>query len=100
MSLTISSAYRERLKRGELQPDPAQSHALQVLADLEEELNAWADPSGLRLFGKPRVPLGAYLWGPVGRGKSMLMDLFFETAPVENKRRHSSIRPWTSAMKA
>ena len=85
--VTISTAFRERLKRGEIQPDPGQSRALQALAELEEQLNAWSDPSGLRLFGRPQAPMGVYLWGGVGRGKSMLMDLFFETAPVENKRR-------------
>ena len=87
MPVTISTAYRERLQRGELEPDPGQAPALQALAALEEELNAWGDPSGLRLFGRPQTPMGVYLWGPVGRGKSMLMDIFFETAPVENKRR-------------
>ncbi len=87
MALTISNAYRLRLERGEIAPDPGQGQGLHALAELEEELNAAGEPSRLRLFGRPKAPRGIYLWGPVGRGKSMLMDLFFQTAPVAKKRR-------------
>jgi cell division protein ZapE len=87
MPLSLRAAYRERLERGEIKPDDAQLAAVEALARLESDLNAAGEPSAFSVFRKPKAPRGVYLWGPVGRGKSMLMDLFFETAPVERKRR-------------
>ncbi len=88
MVQTLSAAYQERLHAGHLKPDPAQAAGVAALARLEGELNALGEPSfGLSLFKRPKTPRGIYLWGPVGRGKSMLMDLFFASAPVARKRR-------------
>ncbi len=80
----ILSAYRERLARGALAPDPAQAAAAARLETLAQELAGWRPEAWL---GRGETPRGLYLWGPVGRGKSMLMDLFFEAAPVKKKRR-------------
>ena len=86
--MTLSSAYRDRLRAGELKPDPAQEVGLVALSRLEGELNGLAEPGfGLSFFKRPKTPRGVYLWGPVGRGKSMLMDLFFDNAPIAKKRR-------------
>ena len=87
MPQSLRTAYRERLDQGLIKPDPAQAQAVEDLCRLESDLNAQAEPSFLSFLKKPKAPRGVYLWGPVGRGKSMLMDLFFETAPVEKKRR-------------
>lgn len=80
----ILSAYSARVGRGELAPDPAQAAAAARLEALAQELARWNPDAWL---GKNEPPRGLYLWGPVGRGKSMLMDLFFEAAPVKKKRR-------------
>ena len=86
--MSVTSAYRARLAAGELAPDPAQAAALEPLARLEAELDAAGEPLiALPFFKKPPPPRGVYLWGPVGRGKSMLMDLFCENAPEQRKRR-------------
>ena len=89
MPQSLRSAYRERLSAGEIAPDAAQAQAIEALARLEGELNAAAEPGfSLRFLQKKReAARGVYLYGPVGRGKSMLMDLFFESAPVARKRR-------------
>jgi len=78
------AAYRQRLDAGELQPDEAQAAAALRLDKLAEALAAWRPHAWI---GKGAPPRGLYLWGPVGRGKSLLMDLFFETAPAAKKRR-------------
>ena len=89
MPSALQAAYDERLAAGDIRPDPAQGEALRALVRLEGELAAAPPPNALkRLFRRPETPpRGIYLFGPVGRGKSMLMDLFFETATAEPRRR-------------
>src|SRR5580692_7847417 len=83
--------YRARCAAGTIRPDAAQARAAERLQGLYRELRDHAPAARGwfgRLLGNPQpAPKGLYLWGPVGRGKSMLMDLFFATAPVEQKRR-------------
>jgi len=86
MPLSVRAAYRERLSAGDIRPDAAQEAALGALSRLEGDLNALSEP-GFSFFRKPKGARGVYLWGPVGRGKSMLMDLFYESAPITRKRR-------------
>jgi cell division protein ZapE len=87
MAQTLRTAYRQRLEGGALKPDAAQARAIEALCRLESELNLQGEPGFLPFFKKPKALKGVYLWGPVGRGKSMVMDLFFETAPVDRKLR-------------
>ncbi len=86
------AAYRRRVETGRLRPDPSQEAAVARLDGLADALAASAPPrNGLwqRLVRGRRhlTPRGLYLHGPVGCGKSMVMDLFFEQAPLEAKRR-------------
>jgi len=88
MASALQAAYDARLARGEIRPDPAQAPGLAALLRLEADLAEAPSTRGLKgLFRKPEAQRGVYLWGPVGRGKSMLMDLFFEAVRVEDKRR-------------
>jgi len=88
MVSALQTAYDLRVREGAIQPDPAQAAALAPLVRLELELVRGETGGGLkRLFAKPKGHRGIYLIGPVGRGKSMLMDLFYETVPIAKKRR-------------
>jgi cell division protein ZapE len=115
-------AYRARVAAGQLKPDPAQELAAETLQDLWRRLRGY-DPSPeapdqggflSRFFRKKPVPeapegtpQGLYLVGEVGRGKSMLMDLFFACAEVPRKQRihfhqfmqgcHQRIHRWKQA---
>jgi len=82
----VRAVYDELLTAGELKADPAQARAVAAL----DRLAAAASPRSFlsKLFGKESDgPAGVYLWGGVGRGKSMLMDLAFDTIATEPKRR-------------
>jgi cell division protein ZapE len=87
MPSALQAAYEDRLARGELRADPAQADGLRALERLEAGLANGTQGVLASLFRKPEPVGGVYLYGPVGRGKSMLMDLFFESAPVARKRR-------------
>jgi cell division protein ZapE len=87
MSGPVRAAYDQLITAHELKPDPAQARAVAALDRLASSLQ---ERSGLlaRLFGPSRQgPSGVYLWGGVGRGKSMLMDLAFAHIDVHPKRR-------------
>ncbi|WP_119679253.1 cell division protein ZapE [Indioceanicola profundi] len=89
------ATYRARRSSGTLKADPAQALAAEKLQSLWNALKDYRPAMGhvgwRARFGLARrldpAPQGLYVYGDVGRGKSMLMDLFFETAPVEKKRR-------------
>ncbi|MBV8685537.1 MAG: AFG1 family ATPase [Alphaproteobacteria bacterium] len=85
----VSARYQALLAAGELRPDPDQARAVAVLDRLAAALSDGAEPGLLsRLLGRRRPqPRGVYLWGGVGRGKSMLMDLACAAIEVEAKRR-------------
>ncbi|MDB5701601.1 MAG: family ATPase [Sphingomonadales bacterium] len=88
--MNVADRYAALVAAGELRADPTQAEAAQRLHRLQAELEAVA-PRGSILWrlgkSKPPPPRGIYLWGGVGRGKSMLMDLFYDSLKINRKRR-------------
>lgn len=86
----LRGEYRDKLAAGRLQPDARQAETIEHMAAFIDRL-AVAKPAKSRAFWKrqpdPPKAGGFYLWGGVGRGKSMLMDLFFAHAPTAAKKR-------------
>src|SRR5436309_9880393 len=84
--------YQALVSSGAIEADAAQARAVQALGALAQRLSRYrpARKQGLlgRLFSdKDEAPRGLYIHGEVGRGKTMLMDLFFQHSPVAHKRR-------------
>ncbi len=91
MRETLPEILERRVEQGELRPDPAQI----AVAERLEQLRNWLENNANRrvglfagLFARPvQPPRGLYVWGGVGRGKSMLMDLFAAQTEIVQKRR-------------
>jgi cell division protein ZapE len=84
----VGKAHAALVAAGELRPDPDQRRGVQALDRLAAELAGGKPGMLAKLLGRTEEgPQGVYLWGGVGRGKSMLMDLAFDHIPVEPKRR-------------
>ncbi|GAA4039050.1 cell division protein ZapE [Parerythrobacter jejuensis] len=86
----ILARYNALVSADELRPDTEQAAIATRLQQLQEELEATPKRGSIlwrALRGKPESPKGVYMWGGVGRGKSMLMDLFHETLGIDRKRR-------------
>ena len=86
MSGPVANAYGALVAGGELKPDPDQANAVAALDRFAARLGPKRGMLS-RLFAKAEAPCGVYLWGGVGRGKSMLMDLAYESIATEPKRR-------------
>jgi cell division protein ZapE len=118
MSATIKTRYAALVAATEIEHDPAQARVVDLMTGLEERLRehrlARKSSSLGWLFGareRRQEPIrGLYLHGDVGRGKTMLMDLFFEASPVVRRRRvhfhefmadvHERVRRFRGAIKA
>ncbi|MFU7528363.1 cell division protein ZapE [Qipengyuania sp. ASV99] len=94
--MKVLSRYDELVAGGELQPDPDQRRAAIRLGQAQSELEAAAQTGKAGLLDrlasrlrpqKPAAITGVYMWGGVGRGKSMLMDLFHDCLDIRAKRR-------------
>lgn len=106
MRETLQEILARRITEGALRPDPQQ---MAVAARLEA-LRGWLERQAIRktsllarLARPPAPPKGIYLWGDVGRGKSMLLDLFVQTVAIDRKRRvhfHAFMQEVHAAMHA
>lgn len=87
---SVRDAYQAELKARGYHSDPAQQRAVTALQRCADD---WAAYKGRRsnrlkkIFNHPDVPRGVYMYGGVGRGKSFLMDCFYNAVPIRRKTR-------------
>lgn len=87
---SVRQAYEAELKARGFQSDPAQLRAVEALQRCADDWAAYKNKRSnalKKLFNKPEVPKGVYMYGGVGRGKSFLMDCFFNAVPIRRKTR-------------
>ncbi len=92
-SASFHAHYKALVASGAIEADPAQMRAAEAFAALEDRLTGYKPVKKQGLFGRlfadkgAAPPRGLYVHGEVGRGKTMLMDMFFQQSPVTHKRR-------------
>ena len=110
------TVYRALRRDGTLRPDPCQELAIEKMQGLHHALlhyqpqtgpKGWRERLGLSRRPRQPAPQGLYVYGGVGRGKTMLMDLFYQNTPIDRKRRvhfhefmldvHSRLHRWRQA---
>lgn len=92
---SLRQQYQSLIASGSIEADPAQARAVQAFTLLNETLDGYKPPKKQGFFGRlfgggdagQAPPQGLYIHGEVGRGKTMLMDLFFDASPIALKRR-------------
>src|SRR5947208_10584440 len=90
---SFRAQYEELVASGAIEADPAQADAAEAFSALEARLSSYKPARKLSLLGRlfgdkgEAPPRGLYIHGDVGRGKTMLMDLFFQQSQVQHKRR-------------
>src|SRR5438874_5014517 len=86
--MSVRAVYEAELEARGYQSDPAQLRAVEALERCASE---WAEFKEQRsnvfkkLINRPAIPRGVYMYGGVGRGKSFLMDCFFQAVPLVRK---------------
>lgn len=108
--MTPLERYQHDLASGKIAEDPAQALAVEKLHDLylrvlaaerSRDAQPWLQKTFARLTAEKITPVkGLYFWGGVGRGKTFLMDMFYEALPLENKMRSHFHRFMRSVHKA
>ena len=90
MGTAVIDAYEAELKAKGFQSDPAQQRAVQALQRCADEWSEYKNKRSnalKKLIHRPDLPQGVYMYGGVGRGKSFLMDCFFNAVPLKRKVR-------------
>lgn len=89
MTQTPLQRYETALATGNFSPDPIQQQAVAYLDDLYHQILAQQDKQKgfFSFLSKPKPIKGLYMWGGVGRGKTWLMDMFFDSLPIQDKTR-------------
>ena len=88
LSVSVAEAYARLMASPGFAADPSQEALVRCLDDLALALSGPAPNRLKRVLGKsPALPRGIYIYGPVGRGKTLLMDMFFTATDVARKRR-------------
>ena len=88
--MSVRAVYEEELRKRGFQSDPAQLRAIEALEQCANDWDVYRSKRSnalKKLIHRPEIPKGVYMFGGVGRGKSFLMDCFYEAVPIKRKTR-------------